>query len=97
MASTRIPDSDINLLLSIAAARATTFKTTITPKETDTQRRPSDLAGGALWDLKQLTDDALGLDPELVMDDIRLREPEHANRLLLTTPDYYTHPNLEVN
>ncbi|KAF9293125.1 hypothetical protein BGZ88_005753 [Linnemannia elongata] len=99
MPSTRIPNPDVNLL-SVTAPKATTAKTTtITPKETtDTQRRPSDLVGGALWDLRQLKDgDELGLDAELVEDDVRLREPEHASRLLFTTtPDYYMHPNLEI-
>lgn len=99
MPSTRIPNPDVNLL-SVTAPKATTAKmTTITAKETTgTQRRPSDLIGGALWDLEQLKDgDALGLDAELVEDDVRLREPEHASRLLFTTtPDYYMHPNLEV-
>ncbi|KAF9317389.1 hypothetical protein BGZ91_005381, partial [Linnemannia elongata] len=98
MPSTRIPNPDVNLL-SVTAPKATTAKTTtMTPKETtDTQRRPSDLVCGALWDLRQLKDsDALGLDAELGEDDVRLREPEHANRLLLTTTPDYMHPDLEI-
>lgn len=96
--SARVNNADAELLLNISTESTTTVQKTNTVKETVEQRRVK-LASEALQELSQLTDEVLGVDPELQHDDIRLREPAPINNSHNRSPhttSEYTHPNLEV-